>query len=50
MKDDDWMPLNGGDFKLENGCTIELDLPLYLMAGEKRPPLFPYIVFKIGIS
>lgn len=50
MKDDDWMLLNGGDFKLENGCTVEPDLALYSMAGEKRPPLFPHIVFEIGIS
>ncbi|KAJ5982885.1 hypothetical protein N7481_004984 [Penicillium waksmanii] len=50
MKDDDWMLLNGGDFKLENGCTVEPDLALYSMAGEKRTPLFPHIVFEIGIS
>ncbi|CAI7583597.1 unnamed protein product [Penicillium glandicola] len=50
MKDDDWVLLNGGDFKLENGCTVEPDLALYSMAGEKRLPLFPHIVFEIGIS
>jgi hypothetical protein len=49
MEDDDWMLLNGGDFKLENGCTVEPDLALYSMAGEKGPPLFPHIVFEIGI-
>ncbi|KAJ5861761.1 uncharacterized protein N7529_009071 [Penicillium soppii] len=50
MNDDDWMLLNGGDFKLENGCTVEPDLALYSMVGEKRLPLFPHIVFEIGIS
>ncbi|KAJ5207892.1 hypothetical protein N7449_002271 [Penicillium cf. viridicatum] len=35
MKDDDWMLLNGGDFKLENGCTVEPDLTLYSMAVEE---------------
>ncbi|KAJ5655191.1 hypothetical protein N7507_007141 [Penicillium longicatenatum] len=50
MEDDDWMLLNGGDFQLENGCTVEPDLALYCMAGGKGLPLFPHIVFEIGIS
>jgi len=36
MKDDDWMFLNGGDLKLENGYTVEPDLALYSMAGTRR--------------
>ena len=50
MEDDDWMLLNGGDFKLENGCTVEPDLALYSMAGNKGRSKFPHIVFEIGIS
>ncbi|KAJ5799702.1 uncharacterized protein N7518_001770 [Penicillium psychrosexuale] len=50
MKDDDWMLLNGGDFELENGWTVEPDLALYSMANNKRTSLFPRIVFEIGIS
>ncbi|KAJ5747730.1 uncharacterized protein N7511_009426 [Penicillium nucicola] len=50
MKYDDWMLLNGGDFQLENGCTVEPDLALYSMVGNKRTSLFPHIVFEIGIS
>lgn len=50
MEDDDWMLLNGGDFQLENGCTVEPDLALYCMAGQKGLPPFPHIVFEIGIS
>lgn len=49
MEDDDWMLLNGGGFQLENGCTVEPDLALYSLAGVKWP-LFPNIVFEIGIS
>lgn len=48
MEDDDWMLLNGGDFKLENGCTVEPDLALYSMT--EKWPLFPHIVFEIAIS
>ena len=28
MGDDNWMLLNGGDFELESGCTVEPDLAL----------------------
>lgn len=29
MRDDDWVLMTGGEFKLENGCTVEPDLALY---------------------
>ena len=50
IEDDDWILLNGGDFQLENGCTVERDLALYCMAGKKGLPPFPHVVFEIGIS
>lgn len=49
MEDDDWRLLNGGYFKLDNGCTVEPDLALYSVTGVKWP-LFPHVVFEIGIS
>jgi hypothetical protein len=50
MGDDDWLLLKGGDFELRNGCTVEPDLALYSIAGGKKLPLFPHIVFEIVIS